>query len=96
MSDTRKELVLELEHLLAHAKPGATKRALVERLITRARSGEFHDFKSPHTFPKIVLAGELRAAALAPLAVRVEEGEFDEPPDDADRAELARILREDV
>lgn len=92
MSDTRKELVEDLEHLLAHAKPGATKRHLVEEIIDRAKRGEFHDYKSPHIAPKVMLVTLLRNASLGPLARRVIDGEFDEPADAEDCANMSAML----
>lgn len=95
MSDTRFELVAELEHLLAHAKPGATKVAHVREIIERARRGDFHDFKSENEdMPKVALVTLLRAASLPSLAHRVVGGEFDERADDEDCALMAAQLKD--
>lgn len=46
-------------------------------LAARARANEFHDYRSPHTFPEHVLAAELRDAGREDLRQRVIAGEFD-------------------
>lgn len=88
--DTRRELVAELETLAAGS--GASKRRMLLQIAEAAREGDFHDFKSPHAAPKMLLVEALHKASAAALARRVMAGEFDETPDDADRAELAAEL----
>lgn len=88
MSDTRVELVAELDKILGDRSIGATKRRRVESIRERALRGEFHDFKSPNAAPKVDLVTALSEAGIASLAARVRQGDFDEAPDDEDRRTL--------
>jgi hypothetical protein len=65
------------------ARPFAHKQ-LRAQLVVNARAGRYHDFKSSHPTPKVLLCEHLVAAGLPDLAARVKEGEFDEDKWEAD------------
>lgn len=51
-----------------------------DELATRARTGEFDDYRSPHAMPQTMLVAELRqlgGPAAFEFAARVIDGEFD-------------------
>ena len=90
--DTRVHLVAELEALLPLV--GATKAKAIRGVIEDAKTGRFHCFKSPEAMPKVLLVTYLRGAHLAALAARVIDGEFDEPADAEDQAEMSSGLHD--
>jgi hypothetical protein len=67
-------------------------------IVAAARDGRYHDFKSRHPTPKVLLCEHLAAAGLPDLAERVKEGEFDEDKWEADEwlasdSEAARLFQ---
>lgn len=50
----------------------------LDDLILRARTGYYHDFKSPLACPKIQLVNDLMRHGLVQLAQEVKQGKFDE------------------
>lgn len=48
------------------------------RIVSLAKHGHFHDFKSPSAFPKTDLISRLIKAGFKDTAGRVAKGEFDE------------------
>jgi hypothetical protein len=91
--DTRTDLADELERL-ALLHDGARESQL-RALAEAARAGTFHDYKSEHAMPKVVLVGRLIDAGLSVLADRVIGGEFDEVADPEDEAAMALELQND-
>jgi hypothetical protein len=63
-------------------------KAHLHALAVRARADEFHDFKSPHAMPEMLLVTELRKTggrAANEIAQRVINGEFDATKEESDR-----------
>lgn len=56
----------------------------LKKLAARARTGEYDDYESPLTFPKMQLVKDLEANQAHGLARRVEAGEFDNTKQEAD------------
>lgn len=84
--DTRFELVEELEAI-------TPRTPALEKIIFEAKRGEFHDFKNnKYVCGKVALVGYLMEASLHALANRVKQGEFDEQPDEEDKAEMRKDL----
>src|SRR5215211_294032 len=67
----------------------------LDRMIERARSGYYNDWKSPVDFPKVELAMDLQLVGLMDLKRQVINGDFDDEPDADDTimmdAELAKL-----
>ena len=91
--DTRVHLVADLQKL---ATESGIDPVLLNYVIAEARAGEYHDFKN-EKYPcgKIAVNEYLTRlgtpGALA-LAARVRDGEYDEPPDEVDKAAMAADL----
>jgi|SRR5882724_3562162 len=86
--DTRIHLVAELEKVC-----GKHRTPAIEEIISEAKAGEYHDFKNQkYSCGKVAVSGKLRAAGLIDLAKRVENGDFDEMPDEDDKAEMRKGL----
>lgn len=84
---TMVELVEELRKL--------PKSAEIDFMIQEALAGEYHDFKNEkYACGKVESATRLDALGFHDLANRIKQGEFDEQPDEADRAMLRQTLRE--
>ncbi len=81
--DTRTDLVVELEKV--------TPTPLILQMIEEAKAGEYHDFKNQkYVCGKIALAGLLKEASLEELRQQVLNGDYDEPADEEDKAELRK------
>lgn len=93
---TMVEFVTELEKL-----PKVPK---VLEMIEEAKAGEYHDYKNKkYLCGKVEASRKLRRLNLREeskmnfalkLAKRIEDGEFDEPADDNDKAMMRRTLPE--
>jgi hypothetical protein len=84
--DTRVELVAELEKV-------QPRTPLLEKIIAEAKAGEFHDYKNnKYACGKIAANELLTEAGLPELAARIRNGDFDEEPDEQDKAELRELL----
>jgi len=87
--DTRVHLVREIVKLLESGDIEETP--LISQIIFEAIAGEFHDYKNKkYTCGKVALYSYLMKAGLVNLALRVQDGEFDEVPDEEDKAEMRR------
>jgi hypothetical protein len=85
---TMVELVQELEAI----EPRTRQIAFI---IDEAKRGEYHDYKNQkYVCGKVAVSGALRAIGLVELAKRVENGEFDEEPDEEDKNMLTELLKE--
>lgn len=85
--DTRTDLVAELEKV-------EPRTPLIERIIAEAKAGEFHDFKNQkYVCGKVAANDLLTQAGLHELAARIRNGDFDEPADEGDTAELMDALK---
>lgn len=91
------ELVAELE---AMRKPG-TITLFLENMIAEAKAGEFHDYKNQkYDCGKVAVCimlstlSQLDFHEAIPLMKRVENGEFDEEADEADKAEMRKFTPE--
>ena len=85
--DTRIHLVEELLKL-----PQTTE---IQFMIEEAKAGEYHDFKNnKYDCGKMESATRLDRLGFHDLANRIKQGEFDESPDDEDRAECKKLLDE--
>jgi hypothetical protein len=83
--ETRIHLVAELEKL--------PRTPAIEEMIAEAKAGEYHDYKNrKYTCGKVAASTKLRAAGLGWLAMRVENGDFDEEADEDDKAEMRKNL----
>lgn len=86
--DTRIHLVAELEKVC-----GPHRTPLIEEIISEAKAGEYYDFKNnKYACGKVAVVGKLREAGLTALADRVINGDFDESPDEDDKAEMRKGL----
>lgn len=63
------------------AKPQSFNR---DELVRWTRRYHFHDYKSQHSGPKIVLVAKLTAAGFLDLADKARQGEYDQGKADAD------------
>lgn len=96
MGSTKKELVEDLqEELVAGITP--VRRDAINKLITQAKQGFYHDFDTPLPMPKVQLHRDLLATELPHLAKRVTEGAYnDEPPTAEQAKELMDMLTPDL
>lgn len=79
--DTRFELVAELECL--------PRNPAIDQIIAEAKAGEYHDYKNQkYACGKLQLSNDLRGVGLIHIAIRVENGEFDEIADEDDKAQM--------
>ena len=87
--DTRIHLV---EELLKYPQS-----PLRDVIIEEAKAGEFHDYKNnKYACGKVAAVEMLRSIGAFELADRVMNGEFDEEPDEEDKAEMRKLLPENV
>lgn len=88
---TMVELVTELEALHALDGISPTVKTGLEIMIEEAKAGEYHDYKNnKYDCGKFASSTMLRQLGFIPLAKRIEDGEFDEEADEADKAMLKR------
>jgi hypothetical protein len=66
-----------------------------EELLANARAGLYHDFKSTHLTPKLLLIGDLERYGYRDLARRAMRGAYADKPDAADDADMEASLRAD-
>src|SRR5208283_2590284 len=79
-------------HLVAELKKLPCTPAILE-MIEEAEAGEYHDYKNKkYACGKVEVSGKLRAAGLIKLAIRVENGDFDEVADEQDKADMREGL----
>lgn len=72
-------------------KPACSFR---EELLAKARSGFYHDYKSPEPTPKILLVTDLARYGYRDLARKAARGEYNDEPDAEDNAEHEQDLKE--
>jgi hypothetical protein len=83
--DTRIHLVEELRKL--------PKSPEIDFMIKEAIAGEYHDFKNnKYACGKVESATRLDSLGFFELSSRIKNGEFDEEPDEEDRAELRKLF----
>lgn len=89
---TMVELVTELEKLLA-GNITVEQREGLAVMVAEAKAGEYHDFKN-QKYPcgKVASAGYLRAMGFVDLAREIENGDYDEFPDEEDNAHVREII----
>jgi hypothetical protein len=86
---TMVELVTELKKLQSAHPNNMTKVELGE-MILEAQAGEYHDYKNQkYVCGKVASSQRLRSLGFIPLAMRIEDGEFDEEAD-ADDCEMLK------
>lgn len=82
---TMVEFVEELEKL--------PKSPEVDMMIEEAKAGEYHDFKNKkYLCGKLAASAHLRKFGHPELALRIENGEFDEEADEED----IEMMRQDI
>lgn len=91
---TMVEFVDELEKLMKSHPDGRIKVELGE-MICEAKAGEYHDYKNnKYTCGKVESSRRLRSLGFIPLAIRIENGEFDEQADEQDKAMMRKSALE--
>lgn len=86
---TMVEFVQELETLKSFSGHPQYVVSGLNQMIAEAKAGEFHDYKNEkYTCGKMAASAMLRQMGFIDLAKRIEEGEFDEEADEADKAKL--------
>lgn len=63
-----------------------------EELVKKAMAGHYNDWKSDETTPKVVLIADLTRYGYRDLARKAMRGEYDDEPDDDDKAAFAKSL----
>ncbi|MES3019387.1 MAG: hypothetical protein V4721_16490 [Bacteroidota bacterium] len=67
----------------------------LDGIIKAAEQNQYHDFKSVHSMPKVVLIDDLsHFPETIEITNSVMRGEYDESPDEQDREEMRRDLKE--
>ena len=67
----------------------------IEQMIEEALAGEFHDYKNvKYICGKVESSRRLRGLGHPELALRIEQGEFDEEADEEDKAMMLKDLEE--
>lgn len=83
------ELVEELKKL--------PKSNDINFMIDEAKTGEYHDFKNKkYVCGKMESSQRLRRLGYPKLALRIENGEFDERADDIDKQSMRNDLGDDA
>lgn len=62
-----------------------------EELIGHALAGRYHDFKSSHATPKVLLVHDLKRVGFDDIARRAMRGEYDDAPDTDDHVSALRF-----
>ena len=85
---TMVELPAELEAL--------NKDGKYDHIIAEAKAGEYHDFKNKkHVCGKVAVVGELaKFPELAHIRTAVMNGEYDESPDEEDKAQMREDFKD--
>lgn len=68
---------------------------LRDQLVQRALAGTYHDWKSTHAVPKLLLLADLERCGYRDLALRTRMGDFEDKADEADNAQFAKELADD-
>jgi hypothetical protein len=63
-------------------KPPSVAR---DRILRAALEGHYHDFRSEHVTPKLVLIGHLLQAGFHDLAESGQDGKYDQGKEEADK-----------
>jgi hypothetical protein len=91
---TMKELVEELEKIVTTSSEQEIER---QELIAEAKAGEYHDYKNEkYDCGKVEAVRRLEHIGQFTLADRVRQGEFDEIPDEVDKARMRDDLPPDM
>lgn len=86
--DTRTHFVTALCAELHKVNP--LHKTKIDKILAEAEAGDYHDYKSKYTLPKVRLVMHLEEVELNDLADRVRDGDFDEEPDEEDKKKLLR------
>lgn len=90
----RKSTIKDLPHDIMLAVPHAERSPYIQEIIKQAQRGEFHDFKNKlYVCGKVQLAHMLHEAkepALLQIRQAVINGDYDESPDDEDKAQMKK------
>lgn len=88
---TRKSTMVELVDELRKLP----QTQAITNMISEALAGEYHDYKNvKYVCGKAESSARLRVLGHTELAERIEQGEFDEQADEADKAMMAKDLEE--
>ena len=89
-----KSTITDLPNDIRIAVPHSERNAYVKEIIKQAERGEFHDFKNKlYACGKAQLAHMLHEAnepSLLPIRQAVIHGEYDESPDEIDKAMMKK------
>jgi hypothetical protein len=86
---TMVELVAELQKL--------PKSDRIDFMIAEAKAGEYHDYKNvKYACGKVESSQRLRKLGHRELAIRIEQGEFDEQMDESDKQNMRDELGSDA
>ncbi len=92
MANTEVDLIKELKK----AKIPKRFSTKVRVIMLRAKSGHYHDLKSNMIMPKVGLVLDLQAVGLKDLAMRAENGEFDEKQPTSKQLKMRRQILDNV
>lgn len=88
----RKSTMVELVAILEE-KAQLDDSAELREIIDEAKAGEYHDYKNTkYACGKVEASMKLRAAGYTSIAMRIEDGEFDEEADEQDK----EMMRKDI
>ena len=94
-----KSTITDLPNDIRQAVPHFKENEFIMEIIRQAQAGEFHDYKNTtHICGKMAVAQMLLEAnepALLPIRQAVISGEYDESPDDEDKAKMKREWMQD-
>lgn len=95
----KKSTITDLPKDIKQAVPNYKDNQAVMEIIRQAQAGEFHDFKNTtHVCGKMAVAQMLLDAkepALLPIRQAVINGDYDESPDDEDKAKMKKEWLQD-
>lgn len=94
-----KTTIIDLPNDIQQALPNFKENKLVMEIIRQAKAGEFHDFKNTtHVCGKMAVVKMLYEAdepALMSIRQAVIDGDYDESPDDDDKAKMKKDWLDD-
>jgi hypothetical protein len=90
----KKSTITDLSKDIIKAVPHFKENELVMEIIRQAQAGEFHDFKNTtHVCGKVALVQmlqETNAPELLKIIKSVMNGDYDESPDEDDKAQMKK------
>ncbi len=66
--------------------------AFRDQLVANATAGMYHDYKSEHATPKLLLFHDLTRYGYRDLARRAKRGDYDDEPDASEAAEIDAMI----